>query len=124
MLSPIPTTTEENNMAEIKSYPGLLDVQVFVNPQTSEVDNIFALNFLGLCVRSEGDWEPVLRSETNIDEIASDDIYVIDWAIDDVTVGEADPEDEDEHPLLEAFDNGTITLDMVKKYCFPIQTSE
>jgi hypothetical protein len=111
-------------MAEIKNYPGLLDVQVFVNPQTSEVEGIFAFNFLGLCVRSEGDWEPVLRSESNIDEIASDDIYVLDWTVDDITIGEADLEEDYEHPLLEAYDNETVTLDMVKKYCFPIQVSE
>jgi hypothetical protein len=108
-------------MAEIKSYPGLIDVQVYVNPQTSEIDGIFALNFLGLCVRSEGDWEPVLRSETNIDEISSDDIYRLDWAIDDVPISEATPDDDGEHALLEAYDNDTITLDMVKKYCYPIQ---
>lgn len=112
-------------MAEIKNYPGLLDVQVFVNPETSEVDGIFAFNFLGLCVRSEGDWEPVLRSESNIDEIASDDIYRLDWAVDDVPISEVNLDDDiEEHALLEAYDNGTITLDMVKKYCYPIQASE
>jgi hypothetical protein len=109
-------------MSEIVDYPGLLDVHVYVNPTTSEVDGIFALNFLGLCIRSEGDWEPVLRSETNIDELSSDDIYRLDWSIDDIPVSEASPEDMDEeHPLLEAFDNGTITLKIVKKYCVLIQ---
>jgi len=108
----------------IEDFPGLIDVQVFVNPETSEVDGIFAFNFLGLCVRSEGDWEPVLRSETNIDELSSDDIYVLDWSIDDIPISEADPDDDEEHPLLEAYDNDTITLDLVKKYCRPIQDSK
>jgi hypothetical protein len=41
---------------------------------------------------------------------------------DDIPVSEASPEDMDEeHPLLEAFDNGTITLKIVKKYCVLIQ---
>jgi hypothetical protein len=111
-------------MTEIKDYPGLLDVHVYVNPQTSEIDGIFAFNFLGLCVRSEGDWEPVLRSETNIDEISADDIYLLDWSIDDVPVSEADPDDDSEHPLFEAFDNDTVTLELVKYYCRLIQKSE
>jgi hypothetical protein len=117
----MPPTTEENNMAETKDYPGLIDVQVYVNPQTSEIDGIFALNFLGLCVRSEGDWEPVLRSETNIDEIASDDIYRVDWMIDDIPASEATEDDDDEHPLFEAYDNDTINLELIKYYCYPIQ---
>ena len=112
-------------MTEIKDYPGLLDVHVYVNPQTSEIDGIFALNFLGLCVRSEGDWEPVLRSETNIDEISSDDIYRLDWSIDAVPISEVNLDDDiEEHALLEAFDNDTITLELVKYYCHIIQKSE
>jgi hypothetical protein len=108
-------------MAEMQDLPGLLDVYVYVNPETSEVDGIFAFNFLGLCVRSEGDWEPVLRSETNIDEIASDDIYRVDWMIDDIPASEATEDDDDEHPLFEAYDNDTITLELIKYYCYPIQ---
>lgn len=108
-------------MTEIQSYPGLLDVQVFVDPKTNEVSGMFAFNFLGLCVRDGGDWEPALRSETNIDEIASHDIYVIDWTIDDIPIGEADLDDISEHALIEAYDKETITLEMVKHFCYPIQ---
>jgi hypothetical protein len=79
---------------------------------------------MGLTVRDSGDWEPVLRSETNIDETASNNIYAIDWTIDDIPNSEADLSVDLEHPLVEAYDNDTITLDMIKKYCFTIQEAE
>ncbi len=98
---------------------GFVDVQFYVNPETLEVEGCFAYNFLGICERTENDWDPVFRYETRIDEFKSFLAYSIDWEIEKVEIKDLDPNEEwPEHPLVEAYDNKTIDLDMIKKYCY------
>ena len=111
-------------MSEVEVFPpSVIDVQVFVDPETQVVSGMFAFTFLGLTVRHEGDWEPVLRSETNIDEISHHDIYSIDWSVDAIPNSEVDLSVELEHELVEAYDNETITLEMIKHFCTVIQVN-
>jgi hypothetical protein len=95
---------------------GLLDVQFFVNPETLEVEGCFAFNFMGVLERTENDWDPVYRDETRLDEFNQFLAYSINWDIEDNPNATAE-EDLEPHVLVEAYDNGTIDLDMIKKYC-------
>lgn len=114
--------TKEVAMSDVQVFPpALFDVQIFVDPTTKQVSGMFAFTFLGITVRHEGDWEPVLRSETNLDDISHHDIYSIDWTVDDIPNSEADLSVELEHDLVLAYDNETITLDMIKHFCTVIQ---
>jgi hypothetical protein len=96
---------------------GLIDVKFFVNPETLEVEGCFAFNFLGILERTDADWDPVYRDETRLDEFTAFLAYSLDWEIEnnpDATIEES----LEPHPLVVAYDDGTIDLDMIKKYCY------
>lgn len=102
-----------------ENAPGLFDVHLYVNPQTLEVEGLFAFTFLGMAVRDGGDWVPVRRAETRLDEFTRFIDYEIDWDVDykplkDFPKGEMPPE----HDIVLAYDNDTLTWEMIKKYCY------
>lgn len=98
--------------------PGLLDVHLYINPETMEVEGVYAYSFMGIAVRDNSDWEPATREETRIDEFTRFINYKIDWSV-DYEPASSVPEGEDfpEHEIVEAYDNDTLTWEMVKKYC-------
>jgi hypothetical protein len=101
-----------------ENAPGLFDVHLYVNPETLEVEGMFAFTFFGMCIRDNSDWVPVRRNETRLDEFTAFKDYEIDWDVDHVSVKDL-PEGQDleEHPVVLAYDTNTLTWDMINKYC-------
>lgn len=99
----------------------MFDFYVYVDPDTRDVKGMYLFGGLGPLVRLDGDWEPVNReTDPNMEDFASGYVtYNVDF-----NKGFEDGDDFDEeadedgpgHPLVEAFDNGTITEVLVKQY--------
>lgn len=99
----------------------MFDFYVYVDPDTRDVKGMYLFGGLGPLVRLDGDWEPVNReTDPNMEDFASGYVtYNVDFnkgfeGGDDFDE-EAD-EDGPGHPLVEAFDNGTITEVLVQQY--------
>lgn len=96
----------------------VVNFYVYVDPDTREVLGMYLFGGLGALVRLDGDWEPVNReTDPNLEDLSANHVvYEVD--------SEKGLEDDDDivedngefHPLITAFDDGTITEDMVKKY--------
>jgi hypothetical protein len=101
----------------------LLDVRFYVNPTSLAIEGCYAFNFLGICERIGEDWEPLYRHETRLDEFKSYLTYSIDWSIDDdpnATVEES----LKPHPIVAAFDDDTIGMAMIEKYCRLVENTK
>ncbi len=101
-----------------ENAPGLFDVHLYVNPETLVAEGMFCFDFMGIAVRLDGEWKQALRDETRLNEFTRYKQYMIDWDVDYAPVKDA-PEGEMpmEHEIVQAYDNKTLTWDMVKKYC-------
>lgn len=97
--------------------PGFFDVHVYIDPETREVAGVYAYSFLGMSVRDNGEWVPAERDETRADEFTRFIDYEIDWNVDYEPVGDNPDEELPEHQIVEAYDNDTLTWEMLKKYC-------
>jgi hypothetical protein len=107
-------------MYTINNLPNLFDVHAYVNPETREVEALYAYTFLGIFDRVDKDWLPVNRDETRLNEFADHMDYQIDWDKDPMDVADLDGDDPDSWPqgaVIDAYDNGALTLDILKKYC-------
>ncbi len=101
-----------------ENAPGLFDVHLYINPQTLEVEGLFAFTFMGMAVRDGGDWVPARREETRLNEFTKFIDYEIDWDVDFKAVEDlAEGEELQEHEIVQAYDNNTLTWEMIKKYC-------
>jgi hypothetical protein len=100
-----------------ENAPGLFDVHLYINPETLEVEGMFAFTFFGMAVRDNGDWVPVRRDETRLDEFTRFKDYEIDWDVDHEAVKDFPDAEMEEHPVVLAYDNDSLTWDMIKKYC-------
>jgi len=94
----------------------LLDVRFYVNPTSLEIEGCYAFNFLGICERIGEDWEPLHRHETRLDEFKQYLAYSIDWSIEDDPNSTAE-DDLEPHAAVAAFDDGTIDMAIIEKYC-------
>lgn len=92
------------------------DIFTYVNPETREVDEMYAFSPLGIFRREDGEWNPVTREESNLGELAGHIAYDVDWSIDPEPMDEYPEDDLTEHQLVELFDNEEITEDLVKQY--------
>lgn len=96
---------------------GFFDVHVYIDPNTREVAGLYAYSFFGMSVRDNGDWVPATRSETRADEFTHFIDYEIDWSVDYEPVGDSPSDEIQEHQIVEAYDNDTLTWEMIRKYC-------
>jgi hypothetical protein len=96
----------------------IIDFYIYVDPDTREVLAMYMFGGLGTLVRLDGEWEPVNReTDPNIDDLVSNHVV---YEVDFDKGPDADTEDVEDngefHPLVTAFDEGTITEEMVKQY--------
>jgi hypothetical protein len=94
-----------------------IDVFMYVNPQTRNVDELYCVHPFGISRREDGEWEPISREDSNLDDMEGHTVYELDWSTDYVAVEDATEEDEDrEHAAIMAFDTDTLDEDAAKKY--------
>ena len=92
------------------------DVHMFLNPETGEVDEMYAYHPFGISRRENGTWESYTREDSNLDELTNHIEYVIDWDT-DFTANEDAPEGgTDEHAAVLEFDADTLNEEGLKKY--------
>lgn len=96
----------------------IVDLYIYVDPETREVLAMYMFGGLGALVRLDGDWEPVNReTDPNLEDLSYNHVvYEVDF---DKGLEEDIEEVEDSgefHPLVVAFDEGEITEEMVKQY--------
>lgn len=96
---------------------GFFDVHVYIDPETREVAGVYAYSFFGISVRDNADWVPAERSETRADEFTRFIDYEINWSIDYEPVGDSPSDEDEEHQIIQAYDNDELTWEMIKKYC-------
>lgn len=106
----------------------MIDYYVYVDPNTRRVAGMYLFGGLGALTRQDGDWIPADReTDPNMMDFAKNYItYEIDFnKFPDVASGKETSttaeEELDDDPLVKAFDNGTITEDMVAQYGTLIQ---
>lgn len=101
-----------------ENAPGLFDVHLYVNPETLEVEGMFAFTFFGMAIRDNSDWVPVRRAETRLDEFTAFKDYEIDWDVEHENIKDIpDGQELEEHEVVKAYDTDTLTWEMIKKYC-------
>ena len=101
----------------------LLDVRFYVHPTSLAIEGCYAFNFLGICERRDEDWEPLYRHETRLEEFKSHLAFSIDWDVDN-NPNETTEESLQPHPIVAAFDAGTISMAMIEKYCKLVENTK
>jgi hypothetical protein len=91
------------------------DVRMFVNPETREVDEMYAYHSFGISRRENGTWAAYTREDSNLDELTDHIEYDLNWDT-DYLANEDAGDDFDEHAAVLAFDAGTLDEAGVKEY--------
>jgi len=92
------------------------DVHMFINPETREVDEMYAYHSFGISRRENGTWEAYTREDSNLADLANHIEYAIDWETDYLANEDAADDDYDEHAAVLAFDADTLDEEGVKQY--------
>lgn len=82
-----------------------VDIFMFVNPKTGIVDEMYSVHPFGLSRRENGDWGPITREESNLDDLENNRIYELDWATDYAALDDDTVDDDEEHGGVRDFDN-------------------
>ncbi|MFM1783849.1 MAG: hypothetical protein RLZZ579_126 [Actinomycetota bacterium] len=94
----------------------MFDVHMFINPETREVDEMYAYHSFGISRRENGTWEAYTREGSNLNQLNNHIEYTIDWDT-DFTANEDAPEGGAlEHAAVLSFDAGTLDEEAVMKY--------
>jgi hypothetical protein len=93
-----------------------VDVYMYVNPETRVVDEMYCIHPWGLSRREEGDWAPITRDESNLDDLEDHYVYDLDWSTDYAAIDDDSVDDDEEHAAVTAFDNATLDEEGAKKY--------
>ena len=93
----------------------MFDVHMFINPETREVDEMYAYHSFGISRRENGTWEAYTREASNLNQLNNHIEYTIDWDTDFISNEDAG-DDYTEHAAVLAFDADTLDEAGVKKY--------
>lgn len=93
-----------------------IDVFMYVNPETRVVDELYCVSPWGLTRREDGEWVPITRDESNIDEMDTYLVYELDWSTDYLAIEDAADDDDDDHAAIVDFDMDRLDEEGAKKY--------
>ena len=98
-------------MAEDNKYadPELVSLYCYVNKETAKVDAIITFNLFGTAIRQDGEWELTPRTDEKLASYLNSetyDVWKIDWDKEPIIDPNPANEQEWEHQLVQAWDNG------------------
>lgn len=95
-----------------------IDVYFYVDPDTKNIDGVFAYHPLGISIRAEDDWQFVRRANTELDKfLATHEAYLLDWDTDYVALEDTnDDEPLEEHKAIQMYDKGELNIDNLTDY--------
>ena len=106
-------------MSDTSKFDSLpIEVYFYVDPNTRNIDGVFAYHPFGISIRSGEDWLFVRRSDTRLDDfIKSHETYVLSWDSDYTPLGDTnDDEPLEEHVAITMYDKGELNYKNLTDY--------